>query len=120
MKIIISENQELNVKQRIVFFLLDKQKYNLVEINNRRIYFVKNIGDEYAEIRYDKYNGWCWITLELFSLLSKFVGFEELEYKESKVKELIGKWVEHTLQIEVKNKSLTSPFIQVTLKMPNN
>ena len=96
MKIIISENQKLKEKKKIIFFLLDKQKYNLVEIINN-IYFVKKIGDEYAEIRYDKSDGWCYISYELTTFFSSITGFERTE-----VQELIGNWVEHTLQMEVK------------------
>ena len=95
MKIIISENQELNAKNKVIFFLLDKQNYNLVEINDS-IYFVKKIGDEKAEIRFDKSDGFCRNSYNLISFLSSITGFQEYE-----VKELIGKWVEHTLQMEV-------------------
>jgi hypothetical protein len=95
MKIIISENQELNAKNKVIFFLLDKQNYNLVEINDR-IYFVKNIGDEKAEIRFDKEDGWCGISYNLIPFLSTITGFQE-----SEIEELIGNWVEHTLQMEV-------------------
>ena len=97
MKIIISENQELKAKKKIAFFLLDKQKYNLVEIDNDRIYFAKNIGDNRAEIRYDKSDGWCYTSYGLTSFFSTITGFER-----SEVRELIGNWVEHTLQMEVK------------------
>jgi len=96
MKIIISESQELNAKKKLVFFLLDKQKYNLIEINDK-IYFVKEIGDEYAEIRFDKDDSWCGISVDLILFLSSMTGFQRPE-----VQELIGKWVEHTLQMEVK------------------
>jgi len=103
MKIIISESQELKSKKKIIFFLLDKQKYNLVDINNN-IYFVKKIGDEKAEIRYDKSDGWCYISYDLIIFLSSITGFERIE-----VKELIGNWVEHTLQMEVKyNRYITT------------
>jgi len=94
MKIIISESQELNAKNKVIFFLLDKQNYNLVEINDS-IYFVKKIRDEKAEIRFDKSDGWCRISYDLISFLSSITGFQEYE-----VQELIGKWVEHTLQME--------------------
>ena len=97
MKIIISENQELKAKKKIIFFLLDKQKYNLVDINNN-IYFVKNIGDERAEIRFDKSKGWCDISVDLILFLSTITGFQE-----SEVSELIASWVEHTLQMEVRD-----------------
>ena len=96
MKIIISENQEQDVKQKFIFMLLNNKNYNLVEIDDR-IYFAKNIGDEYSEIRFDKSDGWCGISRELISFLSSLTGFEE-----SEVQELIGKWVEHTLQMEVR------------------
>ena len=103
MKIIISENQELKAKKKIAFFLLDKQKYNLVEIDNDRIYFAKNIGDNRAEIRYDKSDGWCWISYSLISFLSTITGFQE-----SEVQELIVKWVEHNLQMKVESNTIYS------------
>ena len=97
MKIIISENQELDVKRKFIFMLLNNKNYNLLEIDNDRIYFVKKIGDKYAEIRYDKNNGWCYTSYDLTSFLSSITGFEE-----SEVQELTIKWVEHTLQMKVK------------------
>jgi len=96
MKIIISENQELDVKKKFIFMLLNNKNYNLVEFDNK-IYFVKNIGDDYAEIRYNKSDGWCYISHNLISFLSSVTGFQRPE-----VQELIAKWVEHTLQMEVK------------------
>ena len=97
MKIIISESQELDVKKKFIFMLLNNKNYNLLEIKNDRIYFVKNIGDEYSEIRYDKSDGWCGISYDLISFLSSITGFER-----SEVQELISNWVEHTLQMKVK------------------
>ena len=85
----------------VIFKLLDILKYNRLEIDDR-VYFFKKIGDEYAEIRYDKDDGWCGISHGLISFLSTITGFER-----SEVQELIGKWVEHTLQMEVK---YTRPF----------
>ena len=97
MKIIISENQELDVKKKFIFMLLNNKNYNLVEIDNDRIYFVKKTGDEYSEIRFDKSDGWCGISYDLIKFLSSITGFERTE-----VQELISNWVEHTLQMEVK------------------
>ena len=97
MKIIISENQEMDVKKKFIFMLLNNKNYNLVEIDNDRIYFTKKIGDERAEIRFDKSDGWCGISYDLITFLSSITGFERTE-----VQELIGNWVEHTLQMEVK------------------
>ena len=113
MKIIISENQELDVKKKFIFMLLNNKNYNLVEIDDDdgTIYFVKNIGDEKSEIRFDKSDGWCGISRELISFFSSITGFEEYE-----VQELIGNWVEHALQIEVKYNILAT----ISLKIPLN
>ena len=104
MKIIISENQELDVKKKFIFMLLNNKNYNLVEIGDN-IYFVKKIGDEYSEIRFDKSDGWCGFSYKLITFLSTITGFQE-----SEVKELISNWVEHTLQMKVKyNRWPTAP-----------
>jgi hypothetical protein len=94
MKIIISESQELDVKKKFIFMLLNNKNYNLVEIGGR-IYFAKNIGDNYGEIRFNKSDGWCGFSYRLILFLSSITGFQEYE-----VQRLIGKWVEHTLQME--------------------
>jgi hypothetical protein len=96
MKIIIFESQQRTIKEKVIFKMLDMQKYNLIEINNR-IYFAKKIGDEYAEIRYDKSDGWCYLSYDLISFLSSITSSQRPE-----VQVLIVKWVEHTLQMEVK------------------
>ena len=112
MKIIISESQQRTIKEKVIFKMLDMQKYNLVEINDR-IYFVKKIGDEYGEIRYDKSDGWCGISHSLISFLSSMTGF-----KWSEVQELIVKWVEHTLQMEVKYNDSAWPTYGNLLNIP--
>ena len=114
MKIIISENQEQDVKQKFIFMLLNNKNYNLIEIDDDgTIYFVKNIGDEKAEIRYDKSDGWCYTPYDLTSFLSTITGFEEYE-----VQVLIGKWVEHTLQMEVEYNPRSARFRLSTLNIP--
>ena len=115
MKIIISENQELDVKKKFIFMLLNNKNYNLVEIDDDdgTIYFVKNIGDEKSEIRFDKSDGWCGISYDLISFLSSITGFER-----SEVQVLIGKWVEHTLQMEVTYNPRSERFRTSTLNIP--
>jgi len=114
MKLIISESQELNAKKKLVFFLLDKQKYNLIDIKDM-IFFVKNIGDKRAEIRYDKDDGWCYISVDLITFLSPMTGFHE-----SEVLELIGNWVEHTLQMEVRDNIFIWAQGKIKLNIPYN
>ena len=96
MKLIITESQKDKIIQKLIFKHLDNQNYNQLEIDNN-IYFVKNIGDEYADIRFDKIDGWCGISYDLVSFFSRMMGI-----KESDIKEVIGRWVEHTLQMRVK------------------
>ena len=112
MKIIISENQELDVKKKFIFMLLNNKKYNLVEIGDN-IYFVKKIGDEYAEIRFDKSDGWCGISYDLISFFSSITGFQELE-----VQKLISNWVEHTLQMGVKDNGFKLSTNRSMLNIP--
>jgi hypothetical protein len=92
MKLIITESQ----KDKIIEKYLTNQNYNQIEIGNK-IYFVKNIGDKYADIRFDKSDGWCYVSYDLVSFFSMMFSIEE-----SDSKAIIGRWVEHTLQMEVK------------------
>ncbi len=96
MKLIITENQKDRIIEKLIFKHLDRQNYNQLEIRDN-IYFVKNIGDEYAEIRFDKSDGWCYIQYDLVSFFSRMFSIEV-----SDSESIIGRWVEHTLQMEVK------------------
>jgi hypothetical protein len=83
------------VIEKVVFDYLKKQDYKLVDTNNR-IFFVKNIGDEYADIRFDKEDGWCGISHDLVSFLSMMLSTER-----SDILNVIGRYVENTLQMKV-------------------
>jgi hypothetical protein len=98
----------------VIFKLLDILNYNRLEIGDR-IYFVKKIGDEYSEIRFDKSDGFCWISYDLISFLSSITGFERTE-----VQKLIGKWVEHTLQMKVKYNTFAKQVFKKQLNIPYN
>jgi len=56
MKLIITESQKDKIIEKIIFRYLDNRNYNQIEIDNK-IYFVKNIGDKHAEIRFNKSDG---------------------------------------------------------------
>ena len=60
------------------------------------IFFINSEGDEFAKIKYDKYDSWCYIYYGLIDEISTFFSFD---YNNSK--ELIGNWVENTLEMEV-------------------
>ena len=100
MKIIITKSQ----KDKIIEKYLTNQNYNQIDTGDR-IYFVKNIDDKYADIRYDKSDGWCYIYYDLVSFFSSMFSIEE-----SDSKAIIGRWVEHDLQMEVKHTRTSNPL----------
>jgi hypothetical protein len=110
MKLIITESQ----KDKIIEKYLTNKNYNQIEIGDN-IYFVKNIGDKYADIRFDKSDGWCGISYDLVSFFSKMMGIER-----SDIEKVIGRWVEHTLQMEVKYTKRISTALAFALNIPYN
>ena len=91
MKYLITESQIDNV----IFKYLDNQDF--IQINfDEKIYFVNSVNDVYSQIRYDKDDGWCLIYYELVDEISRFFSMEK-----SDSKEVIGRWVENTLQMKV-------------------
>jgi hypothetical protein len=79
----------------VIFLYLDNQDFIQIEKGDK-IYFVNSEGDEYAQIRYDKDDGWCGIYDRLINEISSFFSLEE--YDSEKV---IGRWVENTLNMSV-------------------
>ena len=81
--------------KRVLFSYLDSQDFIQIKKNNR-IYFVNSENDEYAQIRYDEDDGWCYIDYDLIGEISSFfsLGLSGSE-------EVIGRWVENTLQMKV-------------------
>ena len=109
MKYLITESQFDNV----VFKYLDNQDFIQIDKDDR-IYFVNSEGDEYAQIRFDKKNGWCYIY---YTLVEEISSFFSLSTEDSK--NVIGKWVEDALQMKVRNtSSLVSVFIRA-FRIPN-
>jgi hypothetical protein len=104
MKIIITEDQRDRVIEKVVFKYLDKRNYKQLETSDY-IYFAENEDDDFAVIRYDKDDGWCGISYELISFLSRLISTEM-----SIIIEVIGRWVEDTLQMKVSNTESESLF----------
>ena len=96
MKYLITESQ----LDKIIYKYLDNQDFIQIKKGDR-IYFVNSEGDKYGQIRYDKYDNWCIIYYGLVKEISTFFSIQV-----SDSESLIGRWVEHTLQMKVKNTSL--------------
>ena len=83
--------------ERVIFSYLDSQDFTQIEKNND-IYFVNSEGDKYTQIRYYKNSGFCYISIDLIKEISSFFSLQRYDSKE-----VIGRWVENTLQMKVTN-----------------
>jgi len=91
MKYLITESQFDNV----IFRYLNNQDF--IQIDNRfDIFFLNSEGDEYPQIVYTKSDGSCLIFINLIKEISSFFSLDEYDSKQ-----VIGRWVENTLQMEV-------------------
>jgi uncharacterized protein YgiM (DUF1202 family) len=107
MKYIITESQ----LDKVIFKYLDNQDF--IQINKgESIYFVNSEGDEYAQIRYAISDGWCFINENLLEEVSSFFSLEDSN-------EVIGGWVENTLQMKVSDTEITSDDFIDELRIPN-
>ena len=91
MKFLITESQI----DKVIFKYLDNQDFIQIETDDN-IYFTKSEGDEYAQVRYDKRNGVCYIYWKLIKEISHFFS---IEYSDSE--QVIGRWSENSLQMKV-------------------
>ncbi len=90
MKYLITESQLDN----LIFKYLNMKRFIQID-NGYRIYFVNSEDDGYAQIGYDK-SGWCLVYKKIVEDISRFFSL-----KEYKAKQVIGRWVENILQMEV-------------------
>ena len=109
MKYLITESQLDN----IIFKYLDNQDFIQIKDGNR-IYFANSEGDEYVQIRYGKSYGWCIIYYKLVDEISRFFSMDEYDSEQ-----VIGRWVEHTLQMNVTNTVSATNVGGHELKIPN-
>ena len=108
MKFILTESK----LEQIIFMYLDNQDFVKVEGDNN-VYFINSMDDEYAQIEYDKDDGWCIVSLDLIKEISSFFS---LKSDDSEM--IIGKWVENTLQMDL-SYTVASPYISlILLKTP--
>ena len=92
MKYLITESQ----RDKVIFKYLDILDFIQIERNND-IYFANSEDDDFAQIRYNKKNGWCHINLNLIEDVSLLFSLEVVDSKK-----FIGRWVENTIQMDVK------------------
>ena len=99
--------------ERVLFSYLDSQDFIQIDKSDN-IYFVNSEGDNLAQIRYLKESGMCVIYIKFIVEIHKFFS---LEHDDSK--EVIGRWVENTIQMEVKKVfALGGPF-KKDFRIPN-
>jgi hypothetical protein len=108
MKYLITESQF----DRIVFKYLDNQDF--IQINfDEKIYFVNSVNDVYAQIKYNKNDSWCYVYYKLIEEISSF--FSMSHYDSEKV---IGRWVENTLQMKVRDTSFITNVSLRVMRIP--
>ena len=109
MKYLITESQFDN----IIFKYLDGQDFIQIDRKNR-IYFVNSEGDEYAQIRFDKEDGWCYIYYKLINEISTFFSLQKPDSEK-----VISRWVENTLQMKVTNTCYGRFIHLILLRIPS-
>jgi hypothetical protein len=91
MKYLITESQ----LDKLIFRYLDSLNFIQIETSSN-IFFVNSEDDEHAQIRYNKKIGVGQITLNLIEDISALFSLNDTTSKD-----IIGKWVGNTLQMEV-------------------
>ena len=84
--------------ERVIFSYLDSQDFIQIDMGNDKIFFVNSENDKYAQIRFDKDDGWCFID---FNLTNEIYSYFSLQRSDSQ--EVIGRWVENTTKKKVTN-----------------
>ena len=87
--------------ERVIFSYLDSQDF-IVTGNDTSLFFINSESDVYAQIRYDEDSEVCFINIDLVKEISSFFSLEL-----SVSKEVIGRWVENTLQMKVTDTLVT-------------
>ena len=98
--------------ERVIFSYLDSQDFIQIDMGNDKIFFVNSENDEYAQIRFDKDDGWCFIDDDLIGEISSYFSLQR-----SDSKEVIGRWVENTIQMKVTNTAAS--YSNVVLMVEN-
>ena len=109
MKYLITESQI----DKVIFKYLNHQDFIQIDKDDN-IYFVNSENDQYAQIRFDKDSGWCFIEYDLNKEISSFFSLQS-----SDSKQVISRWVENTLQMKVTNTLSTFRYRVSMLRIPS-
>jgi len=101
--------------ESIIFLYLDNQDFIQIKIGGDSIYFINSEGDKYAQIRYTKSDGWCYTYWKLVEEISSFFSLEQTDSEQ-----VIGRWVEDTLQMRVSVVNSQKSDASYWLEIPNN
>jgi hypothetical protein len=96
--------------ESVIFLYLDNQDFIQIERGDK-IYFVNSEGDEYAQIRYNKKNGLCYVFWKLIQEISTFFSLEQADSML-----VIGRWVEDTLKMEVANTTQPTNYLVMVVE----
>ena len=110
MKYLITESQF----DKVIFKYLDNQDFIQID-KGERIYFINSVNDVFAQIRFNKKDGWCYIYYELIEEISRFFSMDEYDSES-----VIGRWVENTLQMRVTNTTDGGTKDIIWLRIPSN
>ena len=108
MKYLITESQF----DKVIFKYLNNQDF--IQIKKRNyIFFVNSEGDKYGQIRYDE-DEWCYISIDLIEEISSFFSLQPYDSEQ-----VIGRWVENTLQMKVTETFELNGIRPFGLRIPN-
>ena len=91
MKFLITESK----LEYVIIKYLDNQDFVKID-KGENIYFVNSENDKLAQIKFNKSDGRCFINYNLVKEISSFFSMEK-----SDSEQVIGRWVESTLQMKV-------------------
>jgi len=80
---------------RLVVKYLNSKDFIQIDKGDR-IYFVNSEGDKYAQIKYDKSDGFCFVNINLIKEISSFFSLDNYDSRN-----VIKDWVENKLQMKV-------------------
>ena len=109
----LKSNPDVSI-EHLIFEKLDNQNFTRIEKENNLYFFYEyEDEDDFAYIKYDEENGWCFIYFELVGQISFLFSLNE-----SDTEKIIGKWVENILQDKVTETETVTFWNSSVMRMP--